>query len=224
MKALCLIIDSEPPKESWRETYYCHRFYWNQALDKHPWVEGFFIRSTPELNQEYEISLRTRTLYARGEENWGTVLRKTQIAIGALLTDHDYVIRTNVSSIFDFHALARRHIESSVYSGSIVNDRYVTGSGMLLSRDVAQILTEPFEGELSGWDDADIAEILRTRDVLPSAGDAFIYDFSRGLEQLSNVSPGDFLHYRFRDYSDPIRFREREAKAAVFEKIYGAVE
>lgn len=215
MKILCLVLDSDPPVEAWRETYDSHRRVWRRYLDICSSIDSYFVRSDP--NAAVEIEVRDRSFTVRQAECFGTVLHKITRAIEVLLDDHDYVIQTGLSSLYDFNLLGRRPAQEGVYSGHLVDGCYPSGAGILMSSDVARLLIQPHEQPSSGWQDIDIQRILQARGVLPTHDEMFIFDYAKGLEQLE---VGKHLCYRFRDYGDPRREREREALRVAFERIY----
>lgn len=216
MKILCLIIDAIP-RRAWRETYAIHRRVWNQCLD-HFDVEGYFLYADPNLTRDYVVEPRRFT--ARGEERYDTILHKTLKAVEVLLSDHDYVIRTNISSLYDFALLRRKALpQEGLYAGHVwsTSGLFVSGSGMILSRDVAKkLLSPPAELSLSPKDDVAIGQILRAQGVSAREEPWFCYDYSKGPEQ---VIVGQYVQYRLRDEKDPIRVRER----AVTEHVFAAL-
>jgi hypothetical protein len=215
VKILCLIIDSTP-HDSWQETYAVHRRVWNECLDRCPSVNGYFLHSDPGLTVDHSTEGRSFTV--RGSERHDTILFKTQKAIEVLLTDHDYVVRTNVSSLYDFPLLRQQDLPNKdLHLGHLVGGKYVTGSGMLLSRDAAQKLLSPNPSLRDAWDDIAIGQILHASGIVARHMDAFIYDYAKGLDQ---ISIGRHVHYRLRDYHDPQRVKEREVTEHVFSKIY----
>jgi len=219
MKLLCLIIDNVLPHEAWRTTYDHHRFVWNACLDLNPDVGGYFLHADPKLPSEY--SVEGRQFIVQGRESYETILGKTLKAVEVLLTDHDYVIRTNISSLYDFALLASRDLpKEGLYMGFLGGSDYgpyVGGSGMVLSRDVAQkLLSPPPELRLSTVDDIAIGQILAARGVTARFEPRFDYDYGRGPEQ---VSAGRHIHFRLRDCGDPERRHEREATDRVFAEI-----
>jgi hypothetical protein len=215
VKILCLIVDSTPHGD-WLATYEVHRRNWNRCLDRCPDVDGYFLRSEPELAVDHSVEGRCFTV--RNACRHDTMLFKARKAIETLLGDHDFVVRTNLSSIFDFPLLQRQRLpDEGLYMGHLVESRYVTGSGMVLSRDVAQMLVSPSSQPLDAWEDIATWQILSARGVTPSHREALIYDYGKGLEQ---VSVGHHLHYRLRDYTDPQRIKERAVAEHVFNQIY----
>ncbi len=217
-KILCLIIDAVP-HEAWRETYEVHRANWNKCLDLNPNIEGYFLYSDPTLQAGYFVNKRSCTV--RGEERYDTIFQKTAVAIDALLDDHDHVIRTNISSMWDFPLLQRQSFaQRGLYTGYTwaVDPPFVTGSGMVMSRDVAEKLARPPTTDLHPADDVAIAQVLLASGVHPQHRPWFLYDYSRGIEQLS---VGEHFHYRLRDLDDPIRLQERHVSNYLFNKLYG---
>lgn len=218
MKILCLIIDCIP-HEAWRETYDLHRRIWNACLDQNPDVEGFFLRADPALVCDHVVEGRVFT--ARGHERYDTIFEKTRKAIEVLLGDHDYVIRTNLSSLYDFPLLRRRVLPAEgLYIGCLGytdHGPFVSGSGMILSLDVAKKLLSPPSGlVLSGCDDVAISQILRARGVVPLHEPRYDYDYSKGPDQ---ITIGQYVQYRLRDEGHAQRLREREATEHVFAEI-----
>ena len=224
MKILCLIIDCAP-KEEWKITYEVHRIVWNEWLDTHPDVEAYFIYSDPKLSSEYSTDGRNFTV--RGEERVDTILEKTQKAVSVLLNDHDYVVRTNISSLYDFKLLQRRKpaakdlyaghlwpLDSSTHQGVVGDGFYVAGSGILLSNDTARKLLTPVPDiTLNPWDDIAIAQILQCQGIYPQRDPWFWFDYTKGMEQ---IVVGQHTHYRIRDERDPERVRERDVKKQIF--------
>jgi hypothetical protein len=220
MKILCLIID-HVPHVAWRETYDVHRRTWNACLDLNPAVEGYFLHADPALRSEHSVEGRCFTV--RCHERYDTIFEKTRKAIEVLLVDHDYVVRTNISSLYDFAVLRRSDLPTEdLYAGYVYPDygSFVSGSGMILSRDVAKKLLPPPDLTLSPCDDVAISQILRARGIVPRSVPRFDYDYSKGPEQ---VVVGQHFHYRLRDVDDPQRVKERAATEHVFAEICRAV-
>ena len=200
-----------------------HRRVWHRCLDQCPWIDGYFLYADPTLKSDYVVD--ARRLIVRSEERIDTILDKTLVAIEKLLRDdHAYVIRTNTSSLWDFPLLARQELpDERLYIGQVIPrwscGHFVTGSGMILSRDVAKMLINaPREG-LEAHDDVAIAQILNRHRIRAQSRPWFWYDYSRGLDQLP---VGQYVHYRLRDNDDPERKKEREVTEVLFSKLYPA--
>ena len=218
-KILCLIIDSVP-HEAWRATYEVHRTNWNKCLERSPNVEGYFLYSDPTLQSECRAE--TRRFIAKGEERYDTIFHKTTVAIRNLLnSQHDIVIRTNISSMWDFPLLQKQTFsDANLYTGHTwpFEPPFVTGSGIVMSRDVAEKLRRPPTSRLHPADDIAIAQVLLACGIRPQYRPWFAYDYSKGLEQLT---VGNCWHYRLRDEHDPNRERERHVSNYLFSLLYG---
>lgn len=226
-KILCLIIDCQPV-DDWRVTYEVHRDIWNKWLDRHPDVEGYFLYADPDLASEYATNGRNFTV--RVEERVDTILTKTQKAIDVLLKDHEYVIRTNISSLYDFRLLQRRNpgvndlyaghlwpMNSTDHQGVVGDGLYVAGSAILLSNETARKLLTPVPNvNLNPWDDIAIAQILKEQGIFPTSDPWFCFDYAKGMDQ---IVVGQHTHYRLRDVSDPQRIQERRVKEHIFNEL-----
>lgn len=216
-KTLCLIIDADP-HEAWRETYETHRQNWNKCLDRSPGIDGYFLRADPALPVDHTVDARLCVI--RGEERYDTIFNKTVAAIRILLKDHDYVIRTNLSSMWDFRVFAQQNFSTvGLYTGYTwaTDPPFVSGAGMVMSRDVAETLARPTSLSLNPADDIAIAQVLAAAGIHPQHRPMLFYDYTRGLEQLS---VGTHFNYRLRDINDPHRIRERDVSNHLFAKLY----
>lgn len=221
-RVLCLVLDSDPI-ESWEATYETHRRYWRRCFtDFQWWVDGWFLRAHPALEKDFTVDLALRTFTARGPESLGTIFDKIQVALRVLLEkDHVYVVRTGLSSLYDFPLLRKEPVRAGVYAGHLVEGQYVSGGGVLLSDDAARLVAAPTDMRHSEWDDIAIAEVLRERGIQPEHREMFVYDYTKGPEQLTALPNDKYLCYRLRDYDDPRREKEREAIRACFARLYG---
>ena len=223
VRILCLTIDSDP-MESWRETYEVHRHYWQRCFDACPWVDGFFVRADPNLDDEYAISGRTFTF--RGRESLDAILYKVAKAIDILMGDHHAcIVRTGLSSLYDFKALRTElPLPAGTYAGHLVHgygETYVSGAGMVLSPNAARTLASGTKQATSEFDDIAVAQILRMSGVVPQERLMWMFDYKQGLYQIEDIELGKHTCYRFRDYGDPHRAVERDVMQAVFRKVYG---
>jgi hypothetical protein len=220
-KILCLVIDSVP-HDAWRPTYETHRRIWQECFDASPEVDGYFLYSDPALKDRYKIEPRRFTF--RCEERLDTILHKTIKAIDKLLDGHEYVIRTNISSLWDFPLLKRllpTLPRKQLYTGNQIswNPVFVTGSGMLLSRDAAKKIGAAKPKGLDPHDDIAIAQILHAHGIRAQHRPWYWYDYARGIDQFVPAI-GQYLHYRLRNSHDPERRGESEVTEYLFSKLY----
>jgi hypothetical protein len=182
-------------------------------MKTHPDVDCFFIQYTPLV---FLPTLTGDTLTLRGVERYSTVLAKTIDALAFFLQRKPYthVVRTNLSSVWDFSNLIDFLTEvpsTRLYGGIPLGKGGASGAGILLSRDVADLLVAHRTRLLSigTADDDDIGTFLQ------AVGMPFT--FSRRVDFLSlehysqhndKIPPGTF-HYRVKQ-PDPERRTSEE--------------
>jgi hypothetical protein len=142
MKILMLVISSDTSP-----VYAQHREVWKTYMKSHPDIDCYFITYRPLVF----VPTRTDdTLYLRGFERYETIYQKTLDALGYFLRrpTYDYVVRTNLSSVWDFAKL-RSYLETAprtqFYAGQHVVNKdtgiiIASGAGMILSLDVVRRL------------------------------------------------------------------------------------
>lgn len=206
MRILMLVISSDT-----FPVYAHHRDVWRMYMKSHPEVTCVFLASSL-----FTIipTLTSDTLTFRGVERYGTIYRKTLEALEYFLKrqSYDYIVRTNLSSVWDFRAL-RTYLETQprtrLYAGQTgVNPDtgipFASGAGILMSEDVAKtLLTNARVGyALAAFDDVAIANALAASGITPSplARVDFI-SLEHYVEHHDAIPPGSF-HYRVkhRDY------------------------
>ena len=140
MKCLVLIIsdDSVPVHEQ-------HRSVWRTYMHSFPEIDAYFITHRPGIET---TRIERDTIFVPGEERLNTILHKTIESMRFCLerNPYDYVLRTNLSSIWLFQRLLTRLQPlpaKDVYAGVLGwHDPvpFVSGAGILMSRDVALCL------------------------------------------------------------------------------------
>jgi hypothetical protein len=188
-------------------------------------IDCFFIESRQDVTAPY---VSDNVLYTCGNEGYAEILDKTLRSIQYFsdrLDDYDYIIRSNLSSLYDFEELKRYVSKSAthgVYAGCIgeyVGIQYVSGSGMIMTPDVVKELIKNKHlveryGYPSGFvhgnqgyqyvmDDVSIGYILRHSNILPQvAPRRNILSKEYFNENIADIySPGEF-HYRCRFDND----------------------
>lgn len=221
MRILMLIISSDT-----FPVYARHREVWRTYMKSHPDVDCFFIQYNPLVF----VPTRTDdTLTMRGRERYDTILAKTVDALAFFLPRKPYthVVRTNLSCVWDFSKLIDflKGVPSTrLYGGIPLSKGGASGAGILLSRDVAELLVANRKTLLSigTIDDEVIGTFLR------SVGIPFT--FSRRVDFLSldhyiehnDKIPPDTFQYRVKQ-QDPERRAAEEPemmRRILREKIY----
>ena len=163
MKVLVLIIASDD-----KSCYAQHRAVWRERWNSHPSFECKFLQMHEGPTQDTE-----ETFFVQGEESLHPgVLTKTIEALKHYNDKgYDFILRTNLSSLWLFdrflHVLEGMP-SSGVYAGVISEVRaYVSGGGILLSRDIAKLVVENTHLNTTNCvDDVDIGSILEAQGVV----------------------------------------------------------
>ena len=148
---IILIIDANS------DNYNRMRYIWRKYMNTNNKIKSYFIKA--EEDERNFISLDT--IYWKGKETFENIIFKTIYAMKKILSEYPnvkYIFRTNLSSFVDFELLLK-YIDTAprtkMYGGVIGHynshdkpewsNKFVSGSGMLLSMDVVKCIIETFE-------------------------------------------------------------------------------
>jgi hypothetical protein len=200
MKLLMLVISSDT-----FPVYARHRAVWKTYMKSHPDIDCVFLESRPGV---FVPTLTSDTLTLRGVERYGTILRKTIEALEYFLSrrTYDYVVRTNLSSVWDFKELLRSletRPRERVYAGQCgVNPEtgleFASGAGILMSADVARTLlaNQRIALTLPAFDDVAIAKALLASGLRPTPLPRVDFiSLAQYEAHHDKIPPGSF-HYR----------------------------
>jgi hypothetical protein len=137
-------------------------------------IDCYFLECDPKTNQPYVCD---NTFYTNGDETHSNIFKKTIDSISFFDPNkYDYIVRTNLSSVYIFSEL-KHHVSTlkthDVYTGVIgTHDsiKFVSGSGMIMTPDVANILTriKDSDHDIDAADDVMIGYILNKYGIQPS--------------------------------------------------------
>lgn len=167
VKVLVLIIASDD-----QPVYPELQKIWRTYMHNDPeHIEAYFIRGNPDLPFMYTID--GDTLWLRTAENIiPGIINKTILSLEALsphiYRKFDYVLRTNLSSFYVFPRLLeflKKCPRKKFYCGSDIgiNRNIASGSGFILSHDLAKLLITNkryFVNNQSSYDDVLIGEFM----------------------------------------------------------------
>lgn len=178
-------------------------------MNTHPNVDSYFLEMAPL------SGIVGDTFYTRGIEDGHGILIKTLAAM-KYFSGYDYIIRTNLSSVWNFPRLIEfLHTlpTSGVYCGEINRNipglEYVSGAGMILTPDVCKKMVET-PRYVQVMDDVDIGFVLRGLGILPTPYRR--YNILRPDMWLGSI-PSDAFNVR-------VRFNEnRELEIGISKEI-----
>jgi len=200
MKILMLVISSDT-----FPVYRYHREVWRTFMKSHPDIDCVFLESRPGV---FVPTLTSDTLTLRGLERYGTILRKTIEALEYFLSrrHYDYVVRTNLSCVWDFKELLR-YLDplprERVYAGQVdVNPdtglEFASGAGFILSADVARTLVanQQIAFTVSAFDDVAVAKALLASGLRPTPLPRVDFFSLRHYDAHHDKIPPGMFHYR----------------------------
>lgn len=200
MRVLLLVISSDT-----FPVYKHHREVWRTYSKSHPDIDCYFLESRPLV---FLPTLTSDTLTLRGIERYGTILGKTLEGLEYFLTRrlYDYVVRTNLSSVWDFKELLR-YLQTlprdRVYAGQTgVNPdtglEFASGSGIVMSADVARTLlaNQRIALTLPAFDDVAIAKALLASGLRPTPQPRVDFISLAHYEAHHDKIPPGTFHYR----------------------------
>ena len=145
--------------------YTRHRSRWMNYIQSHPDVDVFF------LEMGLIDGVVGDTFYTKGVETRSGIIIKTRRALRHF-SGYDFIVRTNLSSIWNFKGLIaflNTLPITNVYCGGINwidGMRYVSGSGIIMTPDVAKKVAET-PRYTNIIDDVDIGYIMRGLSIHP---------------------------------------------------------
>jgi hypothetical protein len=185
--------------------YAKHREVWKSYMRSHPDIECVFLTYRP---LGFQPTRTEDTLFLRGLERYGTIYGKTLEGLEYFLTrkTYDYVVRTNLSSVWDFralHAYLQTQPRDQLYAGQTgINPdtgiAFASGAGILMSSDVARtLLANMHIGRTAqAFDDVAIAKALLASGIHPSPLPRVDFISLAHYEAHHDKIPAGTFHYR----------------------------
>lgn len=167
--------------------YEYNKQVWFSYMNTHPSIDSYFIEYRGNTGDNQEVLLENNTLYFKGEESFANILSKTYYSFHYFMNQtekkYDFIVRTNLSTVCDLNALMHflegLSSKERIYSGVCMPFynlesldywfKFVSGMGIILSRDVVEIILDPANRPLlqtvCHMDDVDIGYCLNTLEI-----------------------------------------------------------
>jgi hypothetical protein len=145
MKVLILIIASDN-----LAVYAKLQELWKKQFGSHPKIDCKFVKSHPDLQAEYELTDDTIYVKCKEDLHYG-ITYKSLIAMKALGSEYDYIIRSNLSSFYIFDRLYEQLLKlprENCYAGFMGGHediKFVSGCGFVISKDIVCFLIDHLE-------------------------------------------------------------------------------
>ena len=188
-----------------------HRKVWLSYMNSNPQIECYFIqyRNGPQ-------EIEGNTFWLNGVESFEKIITKTLDSFNYFLkNDYDFIVRTNLSSLWNFNVLLE-HLETlprkKVYNGFIGyfnNFQFASGSGYIITSDIAELLLQNrgLVESCPELDDVAVGFSLNKLGVYPSLGrrnDTIVYH-------------DNSYHYRFKNFDRSV---EKNNMLRILNSIY----
>jgi hypothetical protein len=197
MKIISLIIYSDDLPQ-YKELMELSRIY-NEKMNKLYDYKHFYIQLKEDLMNDYEEN--GDMLCFKGKDSIiPGIYDKTMRAIKYLdeKYEYDYILRTNVSSFFNIHKLFSfsESFPKSGATGILIFDSFLSGTGIILSKDVASKLSTYPNQNIH--DDVLISSYLKQfTNITPFPDNRMFYLCSDKNNNIS--SDKEILYYRVKN-------------------------
>lgn len=152
------------------EIYKEHEKCWRSYSKCHPDVTVYFIRQREDISSPY---IDGDTIWSIGKEETNRVFEKTVTSLMMIPMQYDYVIRTNLSSVWNFTKLiefCNTLPKTNVFCGVLGNPG-LSGAGMIFSPDVVTKLVKNSDKiERCMWDDIDFGKVANLCNIRSTRG------------------------------------------------------
>ncbi len=202
--------------------YEKHRKVWRSYMNKNPYIESYFIQY-----RDGPSEIEGDIFWLTGKESFQGIITKTIDSIEYFLNkdSYDFIIRTNMSSLWNFKALLsflETIPKEGVYCGIIgeyFKINYISGSGFIMTPDVAKILVKnrAIAEKVKIIDDVDIGYCLEQFGISRIPGKRVDF-FSMGMYLTYNYDPSVY-HYRLKWNNYSLRHEEADAMMDLLSKF-----
>lgn len=198
-----------------------HREVWKSYMNTSSEIDVYFIqyRDGPQ-------EIDGNTFWLSGKESLQGITTKTIDSIQYFLNqkDYDFIVRTNMSSFWNFSALLN-HLKTlpteNLYSGVVGrhgNTLFASGSGFIMSKDVARLLVDNrhIAEHFKVIDDVDIGHTLGVFGIQIIPGRRT--DFYSKEMYLNHMYDPTTYHYRIKWNNPSNRHEEPEVMRSLIER------
>jgi len=175
---------------------------WQTYMNTHPHVKSYFIKYNENL--QHDIVLDNDTIFIKGRESYiPGCLDKTIKSIEYVLKnfEFDFIFRTNMSSVVDLNILYKllnKDIECSGVIGDCGGQKFVSGAGILISKDTCKLLVDMKSSlNYNVLDDVSIGQFLVKNNINIKPLTRFdVLNYYNNVNLITKDSIHNFYHFR----------------------------
>ena len=201
MKLIILILAND------NEYYLQMQNLWRKYMNTHQNIKSYFIKyNVNNINNDKDIFIEDDTIYIKGknESYIPGCLDKTIKSFEYILNNEnfDYVIRTNMSSVWDLNKIYNLLLSNNLYASGVIGNHYsqlfISGAGMLFNRDICNLIIQ--NKNLLNYniiDDVSIGTLLTKLNINPTALTRFeAYNYENNLQNINLQEIDNYYHFR----------------------------
>ena len=213
MKIIILIIAHD-------ESYYNkYQNIWKRYMNIHPYIDCYFIKCSENIENDIVIDNENKTIYCKGIDSLNPgIINKTIKSINYILRNEifDYIIRTNLSSIWDLDKLYNFLKDKRFHYGGVIgyceSFTFISGAGIFLSKDACYNLIKNNDILNKDYlDDVSIGYLFK--DIYEK------YEIQRkNIESVNDFSDNLDNYFHFRCHST-----DKDLSLLYMEKVYNKI-
>jgi len=166
---------------------------WKKYMHKEPTILSFFLQTNP--NQLEDINISNDTIIVKTNFGQNDLIDNTIVALDYIRKNFNYnfILRTSISSFWildrlskELNTIPKINIYAGLLSDSPQGQQFVSGSGILLSKDIVDILIYSYNQH---------TDIKTHNHILNNAEDLIIASilFSNGVKCINAFTRIDFV-------------------------------
>lgn len=185
-------------------------------------LKHFFVEFKEDMDENNDIILEKNILFIKGKESIiPGILIKTKKALNYINSNYtfDYIIRTNLSSFWNIprlFELSNNFEDTNFASGIIIFNHFISGTGIILSKDIS-IELEKINESITIHDDVGISNYLNQITKLKPINETEMYYLINKKTFIPN-DISNILYFRIKTEGD--RIYDGESFKELAKKIY----
>jgi hypothetical protein len=163
MKIIILILSGHDnvatysDRNTYKELMKLSRLYYSNMAKIYD-LKYFYMEYNESINEDFIE--QDEYIYIKGTEHFDKIYEKTKKSVSYVDSkyEYDYIVRTNISTFWNIHhlfILSNKLPKEKCLAGIIVSNRFISGTGIIISNDIGKILTQ--HPVTKGCDDVEIS-------------------------------------------------------------------
>lgn len=181
-------------------------------------IDYFYVMYQPD--QVEDIVEADHHIYLKGKEEFSKIYEKTVKAVQYLSAtySYDYIIRTNISSFWNIPTLFTLSFPvTQCLSGILMNHWFISGTGIIMSHDICQLLVTAEPYICFYQDDVFISRKLLYYTPFHILPESMMYWLTDDVHNVIPENKNDILYFRIKNQN---RERDIELFTILLREMY----